>query len=173
MNIVYFPGDDLFTLTNAYIWPAYRQPDEPMVGQHLLELVLTISWNRRVRGSGYIRFVDDFALQAGKRTTHGKRTSPLTVGCALLVHPDKTQIYPVELAFLSGLSVYPTTAAGAEAEHPAVPAFPPEEAPATQSGQLSPDSLELVALNSWLGHIRSTKSKRLNIRYFGIFEGMG
>ena len=129
-----------------------------------------------LRVPGYIRFVDDFVLfgqEKAQLKAWKEDVSTYLAGLRLLVHPDKTQIYPVEhgVPFL-GFRVYPHYRQVLKQNTRRYRRFLRKKLQLRKAGQLSPDSLEL-ALNSWLGHIRFGQARRLEYQIFWYLRRHG
>ena len=174
-HLVYFPGDDLFT-------PHQRRHGLP-IGNLTSQWWGNIYLNRfdhfvkeELRVPGYIRFVDDFVLfgqEKAQLKAWKEDVSTYLAGLRLLVHPDKTQIYPVEhgVPFL-GFRVYPHYRQVLKQNTRRYRRFLRKKLQLRKAGQLSPDSLEL-ALNSWLGHIRFGQARRLEYQIFWYLRRHG
>ncbi len=172
---VYFPGDDLFT-------PSQRRRGLP-IGNLTSQWWGNIYLNRfdhfvkeALQVPGYIRYVDDFVL-FGKTATQlhywKHEISSYLSGFRLLLHPHKSQIFQTDkgLSFL-GFRVFPQYRFVLRKKTRRYVRFLRTKLALRHTNALPPDRLE-GALNSWLGHLRFGKSRRLEYRIFWYLRRQG
>lgn len=174
-HLVHFPGDDLFT-------PLGRRRGLP-IGNLTSQWWGNVYLNRfdhfvkeELRAPGYIRYVDDFVLFGSeKEQLHlwKKEIANYLIGLRLLLHPDKTHIYPVDhgVPFL-GFLIFPRYRIVRKQHTKRYRRFLRKKLLLREAGRLSPDQLEL-ALNSWLGHIRFGQHQRLEYQIFWYLRRCG
>lgn len=171
-HIVHFPGDDLFT-------PYERSRGLP-IGNLTSQFWANVYMNNfdhfvkeELGVKGYIRYVDDFVifgqtkqqLRAWRMEIENKLAQ-----LRLIVHQNKTQIYPVEkgVPFL-GFQVFPHYKYVRKANAKRHFRFLKKK---LIDPKLDPDSLE-NSINSWLGHIRFGQSERREHTVFWYLKEQG
>jgi len=171
----YFPGDDLFT-------PRKRRHGLP-IGNLTSQWWGNVYLNRfdhfikeELRVPGYIRYVDDFVLFGpDKRQLKQwkKALENYLAGLRLVLHPNKTQIYPSDrgIPFL-GFRVFPEYRMVRKQNTRRYRRHLRKKLARRAAGQLPPEKLE-AGLNSWLGHIRFGQSGRLEYQIFWYIRQRG
>lgn len=172
---VFFPGDDLFT-------PTERRRGLP-IGNLTSQWWGNIMLNRfdhfvkeELRVPGYIRYVDDFVLFGDSKMrlwTWAAKVHDYLSGLRLVLHPDKTQVYPVAkgVTFL-GFRLYPHYRVVDKRNTRRYRRCLRKRLRQMQARELSPQALE-NGLNSWLGHVRFGYCSRLTYRIYWYLRQQG
>lgn len=167
-HVVYFPGDDLFT-------PFHQRLGLP-IGNLTSQIWANVYLNRfdhfvkeELRVPGYIRYVDDFVLfsQSKKQLNNWKKLLQNRLAkLRLIMHPNKTQIFPVEkgVTFL-GFRIFPNHRYVKKENRRRHKRFLNKKLQLKKAGLLSAEQME-SGLNSWLGHIRFGQNQRLEYQTF-------